>query len=193
MRMLGPATTGRGDRLKRSSQRCSSTLREDRYTDLIVRIVAVAETQTFEKDLAAIPDGDVFVHAGDMTRRGSLDEMEVVATWIRSLLHQHKIIVAGNHDWCFVRARSHAEKLFADCHYLQDSAVSIDGIQFWGSPWRPEFNDWAFNLPQGAALAEKWALIAEGTDVLVTHGPPAGLATALRRSLEPKHKRQLES
>ena len=38
----------------------------------------------------------------------------------------------------------------------------------------PAFNDWAFNLPRGEPLREKWALIPAGTDVLVTHGPPRG-------------------
>jgi Icc-related predicted phosphoesterase len=35
--------------------------------------------------------------------------------------------------------------------------------------------DWAFNLQRGPALREKWALIPEGTDVLITHGPPFGI------------------
>jgi hypothetical protein len=58
--------------------------------------------------------------------------------------------------------------------YLQDSGATVAGLRFWGSPWQPAYNDWAFNLPRGAPLAQKWALIPEGLDVLVTHGPPAG-------------------
>ena len=65
--------------------------------------------------------------------------------------------------------------------YLSDSGRTIDGVRVWGSPWQPWFYDWAFNLPRGAALAAKWALIPDGTDVLVTHGPPLGvLDTTLR-------------
>lgn len=59
--------------------------------------------------------------------------------------------------------------------YLQDTRIEIDGVSFWGSPWQPAFNDWAFNLPRGAALAEKWSMIPAGLDVLVTHGPPLGI------------------
>ena len=44
-----------------------------------------------------------------------------------------------------------------------------------GGPWQPAYNHWAFNLPRGPALAEKWALIPPGLDVLITHGPPLGL------------------
>ncbi len=59
-------------------------------------------------------------------------------------------------------------------HYLQDEACTIDGFRFYGSPWQPAYNDWAFNLPRGEALAERWSQIPAGLDVLVTHGPPAG-------------------
>jgi hypothetical protein len=39
-----------------------------------VRLVAVADTHLFTDDLV-VPDGDIFVHAGDMCRGGSLDEL----------------------------------------------------------------------------------------------------------------------
>lgn len=140
-----------------------------------MRIVAVADTHTFEADLPEIPDGDVFVHAGDLLRAGTLDELEAVAAWIRGLPHSHKIVVAGNHDWCFLREREAAVLMLGEgVTYLEDSGCTIAGIRFWGSPWQPAYNDWAFNLERGAPLAEKWALIPESTDVLVTHGPPHG-------------------
>jgi Icc-related predicted phosphoesterase len=60
-------------------------------------------------------------------------------------------------------------------HYLFDSGVEIDGVNFWGSPWQPEFFNWAFNLPRGEKLAEKWALIPGNTDILITHGPAHGM------------------
>ena len=152
-----------------------------------VRVVAVADTHTFQAELGRIPDGDVFVHAGDLLRRGTLDELDGVAPWIRALPHRHKIIVAGNHDWCFARERAAAcARLGAGVHYLEDAAVTIDGVTFYGSPWQPEYMDWAYNLPRGAPLAAKWAQIPTGVDVLVTHGPPAGVGdgTALGEYLE---------
>lgn len=139
-----------------------------------MRIVAVADTHTFEADLGPLPDGDVFVHAGDLVRRGTLGELAPVARWIAGLPHRHKIVVAGNHDWCFARERREACALLPGVIYLEDEGCVIEGVRFWGSPWQPAFNDWAFNLPRGAPLAEKWACIPERLDVLVTHGPPAG-------------------
>ena len=140
-----------------------------------MRIVAVADTHTFQSDLGQLPDGDVFIHAGDMARAGTLEEMEPVAEWIRGLPHRHKIVVAGNHDWCFVTDRDAACALFGESvTYLQDQGCVIDGVMLWGSPWQPEFHDWAFNLPRGPALAERWSLIPDHVDVLITHGPPSG-------------------
>ncbi len=140
----------------------------------MLRIVAVADTHTFQHDLD-VPDGDVFLHAGDLLRAGRLAELLPVAEWIGSLPHRHKVVVAGNHDWVFVRQqRAAIEFLGPSVTYLQDSGCVIDGVKFWGSPWQPTFHDWAFNLPRGRALREKWDLIPNDTDVLITHGPPRG-------------------
>lgn len=140
-----------------------------------MRIVAVADTHLFHEELV-LPAGDVFVHAGDLCRGGKLAELSRAAAWIRSLPYRHKIVVAGNHDWAFVHAPDQARGLFeGDACYLQDSEVVLDGLRFWGSPWQPEYNDWAFNLPRGAPLAEKWAAIPAGIDVLITHGPPEAI------------------
>jgi predicted phosphohydrolase len=141
-----------------------------------MRIVAVADTHTFEADLGVLPDGDVLVHAGDLVRAGTLDELEGVAAWIRAQPHRYKIVVAGNHDWCFVHERALAcEVLGPGVIYLEDQGADIDGVRFWGSPWQPAYNGWAFNLPRGRSLAEKWAQIPDGIDVLITHGPPEGI------------------
>jgi len=142
-----------------------------------VRIVAVADTHLFHDELL-VPEGDVFVHAGDMCRGGSFAELALAAQWIRSLPHRTKVVVAGNHDWAFARsetARRARDLLGPDVTYLQDDEATIDGVRFYGSPWQPEFNDWAFNLPRGRALADVWARIPRGVDVLITHGPPVGI------------------
>jgi len=140
-----------------------------------MRLVAVADTHLFHDDLR-LPPGDVFIHAGDMCRRGDLEELERALDWIRGLPYRHKVIVAGNHDWAFARMPGRARALLGDdLTYLEDSQVVIDGLRFWGSPWQPAYGGWAFNLPRGGPLADKWARIPEGLDVLVTHGPPEGV------------------
>lgn len=142
-----------------------------------MRIVAVADTHLFHDHRYLVPDGDVFVHAGDLCRRGDLDELAQAARWLAALPHRHKVVVAGNHDWAFARPdhAAQARRLLGDAAYLEDSGVELEGVRFWGSPWQPAFNDWAFNLPRGAALRAVWARIPAGLDVLVTHSPPAGI------------------
>ena len=138
-----------------------------------MRIVAVADTHLFHRDLV-VPDGDVFVHAGDMCRGGDLVELRAAAAWILALPHRHKVIVAGNHDWAFAREPGASRAMFRGAHYLEDTELTLDGVRFYGSPWQPAFCDWAFNLPRGPELAAVWARIPHGLDVLITHGPPEG-------------------
>jgi hypothetical protein len=85
-------------------------------------------------------------------------------------------VVAGNHDWCFAREPQQARAILGEgIHYLQDAEVILEGHRFWGSPWQPEYNEWAFNLPRGEPLAQKWSLTPEQIEVLITHGPPWGI------------------
>jgi predicted phosphohydrolase len=140
-----------------------------------MRIVAVADTHLFHRELA-IPDGDVFLHAGDLCRGGSVEELEEALAWIASLPHPTKLVVAGNHDMCLEDAVAIARPLIGRvATYLEDEGTEIGGLRFWGSPWQPAYNGWGFNLARGEPLARKWALIPEGLDVLVTHGPPEGI------------------
>ncbi len=140
-----------------------------------MRIVAVADTHTFQDELPKLPEGDVFIHAGDLLRAGTLQEMAPVARWIRELPFAHKLIVPGNHDWCFHRAPSETRSMLGpDVCVLIDQAHTIGGVRFWGSPWVPAYGGWAYNLERGESLAARWALIPDTTQVLITHGPPLG-------------------
>jgi hypothetical protein len=56
-----------------------------------------------------------------------------------------------------------------------------DMIKIWGSPWQPEFCNWAFNLPRnGDELKGKWDMIPVNTDILVTHGPAWGFVDTIK-------------
>ena len=140
-----------------------------------MRFVAVADTHLHQDLLGSIPDGDVFIHAGDLLRLGSLDELHIVARWLQRLPHRFKIVVAGNTDWCFVRDPEESLRVLGSkVIYLQDQETRVESLNIWGSPWQPDYKNGAFNLPRGPALVEKWSLIPGNTDVLVTHGPPRG-------------------
>jgi Icc-related predicted phosphoesterase len=127
-----------------------------------------------------IPEGDVLVVAGDISSIGKKKDIVSFHEFLKQVPCKHKVVIAGNHDWCFENSKRKKAPLWLtgdddSIHYLQDSEVIIDGIKFYGSPWQPEFYNWAFNLHRGKELKEKWNLIPQDTDVLVTHGPPAGI------------------
>jgi len=142
-----------------------------------LKIVSISDTHGYHRRIKEIPDADVLIHAGDITGRGEIHILQDFGEWLKELPHAHKIIIAGNHDFSLEREGSQKKeiiKFFKECGvtYLQDSSVEIDGVLFYGAPWQPEFYNWAFNLPRGKALAEKWAMIPDNVNVLITHGPP---------------------
>lgn len=152
-----------------------------------MRIVCISDTHNRNEQIV-IPDGDLLIHSGDATVRGIVEEIEHFNYWFSSLPHKHKIFVAGNHDWLFERENQRARKILdPSIIYLQDSATEIDGLKIYGSPWQPRFYDWAFNLNRGAEMAEKWKLIPNDIDILITHGPPNGILDAVPRAFGIDH------
>lgn len=143
-----------------------------------MRLVLISDTHNFH-DQVKVPDGDVLVHSGDMSLSGTEQEIQDFGDWFYEQPHQHKVIIAGNHDWLFQRDRQLAEALL--CHnscaviYLENSGIEIDDKKFYGSPVQPWFFDWAFNVPRGSAIKRYWDMIPSDTDVLITHGPPHGI------------------
>ena len=146
------------------------------------RIVCLSDTHNCNEQIA-IPDGDILIHAGDSTIKGTDQEVIEFIYWFANLPHRHKIFVAGNHDWLFEMDNRYARRLLSDAKivYLQDSLTYIDGMKIYGSPWQPRFFDWAFNLNRGAEIAEKWKLIPDDIDILITHGPPNGILDLVPR------------
>ena len=147
------------------------------------RIVCISDTHNCNEQII-VPDGDILIHAGDATINGTEPEVEDFLNWYSNLPHRHKIFVAGNHDWLFETNNRFARLLTANSGviYLQDSFVEIENLKIYGSPYQPRFFDWAFNLNRGAELAEKWKLIPNDVDILITHGPPHGIRDEVPRA-----------
>jgi Icc-related predicted phosphoesterase len=140
-----------------------------------VKIVALSDTHTQHRQVT-VPDGDLLVFAGDLMGSGrKFSEVVDFGNWFSNQPHKYKIFIAGNHDHFFQHSESTCLAQFQGVHYLHDSGVEIDGIKFWGSPYQPEFYNWAFNCQRGAEIKKHWDLIPEGTDVLITHGPQYGI------------------
>lgn len=147
-----------------------------------MKIICISDTHNLHASMShPVPEGDVLVHAGDMSNKGDLEDILSFADWSKNLPHKHKVIIAGNHDFCFDpngRIKNYtplAQKALEDAGwiYLEDSSCIIEGLKFYGSPWQPTFFDWAFNAERGTEIAKIWEAIPLDTDVLITHGPAA--------------------
>lgn len=102
----------------------------------IMRIVCVSDTHNLHNE-TKIPDGDIFIHAGDITAIGDKDFIIDFNNWLGQLPHKHKIVIAGNHDFCFGNESFEVEKLLTNAIYLNDNGVEIEGFNIWGSPISP--------------------------------------------------------
>jgi Icc-related predicted phosphoesterase len=143
-----------------------------------VRLVCVSDTHNRAEGID-IPEGDVLLHAGDLTGHGEAAEVARAARWLASLPHAHKVVVAGNHDFLFQKQPEQARALLTQVPglvYLEDSEATVAGLRIHGTPWQPWFHDWAFNLPrQGSELARVWSRVPAGIDVLLAHSPAHGI------------------
>lgn len=138
-----------------------------------MKIISISDSHTYHRQLE-IPDGDILVHAGDITFRGEFDVLIDFNKWLGELPHSRKLVIAGNHDIIYETKNAYARSLITNGTYLQDSSIVIDGIKFYGSPWTPRFFDWAFNADRGSAIRKIWNKIPNDTNVLITHGPAFG-------------------
>tara|TARA_Y100000310_G_C20404635_1_gene679063 strand:+ start:148 stop:780 length:633 start_codon:yes stop_codon:yes gene_type:complete len=142
-----------------------------------MKLVCFADTHALDLSDVIIPDGDVLICAGDFTNIGEIKDVIKFNTWLNTLPHEHKIIIAGNHDHSFCeqdgRQGTDGAEYLTNCNYLQDSEVVIDGVKFYGSPATKKFCNWAHNYTE-KELKEKWKAIPDDTDVLITHGPAHG-------------------
>ncbi len=137
--------------------------------------------------------GDLLIVAGDLANGNTKDEFKDFSHWLDCQNYRKKIFIAGNHDNFVQEAmegmvgtsgmfQTDKEKVF-----LCDSGAEFGGLKIWGSPWTTAFIGMnptckAFTLDTEKELAEKWALIPEGIDILITHSPPLGVMDQVKQN-----------
>lgn len=158
-----------------------------------LRFVCLSDTHGRHRRVV-VPDGDVLVHCGDFTQRGTHAEIRDFNDWLGSLPHRHKLVIAGNHDLSMDAAeyRTHwtatwrhrefqdpalSRALLSNCVYVENRSVVIEGVKIYGSPMTPPIPGrvMAFNVARGFAAQQHWAKVPADVDVLLTHGPPHGV------------------
>ena len=123
-----------------------------------MKIICISDTHEQHAKLGWLPERDVLIHAGDWTFQGRLDRLTEAADGFSVQPARYKIAIAGNHDLAFSYVWWQAARdIFQSrgIDYLEDGAITVDGLRFWGSPWTPEFCNWAFNQDEQQAK-ERW-------------------------------------
>lgn len=141
----------------------------------------------------SLPQGDVFIHCGDIAsnyaRDWVIDPMRqaewfntTFLAWVNRYQHQYKkmLFIFGNHDRVGEHRRLLDESAFWDAlpknvEFLTSKSTIIDGVKFYGSPYsfindlRP--GNWAF-MESAMRLQEIHERIPIDTDIFISHTPP---------------------
>jgi Icc-related predicted phosphoesterase len=128
-------------------------------------------------DRCACEGGDILMHAGDATGHGETNEIVEFLDWFSEQDYKHLIMIPGNHDFGFEKGPTECRTMCEarGITLLNDSGVTVEGVNIWGSPVQPWFHKWAFNRHRGADIKKHWDLIPGDTEILITHGPPRGI------------------
>ncbi|KAF1968272.1 Metallo-dependent phosphatase [Bimuria novae-zelandiae CBS 107.79] len=165
------------------------------------RIVCISDTHN---QTPKLPQGDVLIHAGDMTKQGSRHELEKTVRWLESADFEAKIVIAGNHDmtldapffekqqsmgdrrkWPETQYPEENRKLFTQSKsltYLENEAATIylnakDGPRTCFKVYGSPCSPNNRNWAFGyrPGTAQKlWDAIPSDADFVVTHTPPLG-------------------
>lgn len=145
--------------------------------------------------LPEVGECEMLLLAGDICPDGTAAEQMFwlnsrCREWVTSLRRRgiQVVAVAGNHDGIFA---DHPHLVpWLPWIYLQDSSTDVDDDTFltrhrmvpahlpfkiWGTPWVLPYGKWSFMQPE-PFLAERFAAIPDDTDIIITHGPPHGVA-----------------
>lgn len=152
----------------------------------MIKIVCISDTHAKQIPDADMPEGEILVHAGDITNNGKMTQLAQMSAWLKHLAdtkYEHVICIAGNHDFLLdaFRKEDREEELKEGffkgrVHYLRDEALWLNfpgrhTIKFWGTPWTI-CGDWAFSEMNQWHRRAYFNKIPLDTDVLISHGPP---------------------
>ncbi|KAH7108270.1 Metallo-dependent phosphatase [Auriculariales sp. MPI-PUGE-AT-0066] len=155
----------------------ASSIADSPATPSLLRVVCISDTHNHHIALGTLPSGDILIHAGDLTQSGTVDEVQSALRWLSEQPHPHKLLIAGNHDQALAEESPTRRDLlseFPGLKYLHDSTIEVTvrqrTLSIYGSPLTPKHGNWPMQYERDRA---DWSRIPLGTDILVTHGPPA--------------------
>lgn len=130
--------------------------------------------------------GDILIIAGDCTSNDSVPAWNDFFNWLDKQKYRKRYLIAGNHDnFCknFAISNDSINDSLGgrpSVSYLCDSGEEFCGLKIWGSPWTTKFvginpHCCAFTVDNDKELQEKYDLIPNDIDILITHNPPFGI------------------
>ncbi len=138
-----------------------------------MKIICISDTHNQYSGLEhKIPHGDILIHAGDLVRHGTVDELQKFVDWYSTLPHQYKIFVAGNHDGGL---EHHRNKIIIPNNliYLENELIAIHGLKIWGSPVSPPYRSFGFMWDEQRRF-ETYQKIPMDCDIIINHSPSFG-------------------
>ncbi len=126
-------------------------------------------------DFPDLDGGDVLFIAGDLTTRGTLDELVKSRPWFDRMKQKYKhiLVTPGNHDLHFEFDREEAEKALGLKVYINE-VVEVFGLRVFLSPYSLMYGSYAYQKTESnmANMVSTWPL---DVDIAVVHGPCRGL------------------
>ena len=138
-----------------------------------MKVVCTSDTHGMHNKLE-IPDGDIFIFAGDISdqEKISID----FNLFLGKLSHNHKIIIDGNHDL----PPEKISDLITNATYLQHGLLEIEDIRIWGTSWQYWLLDQIKRRKNQNNLQCIWESIPKEIDIIITHFPPYGIGDLTR-------------
>lgn len=127
-----------------------------------MRVVCLSDSHSLHTRIT-VPPGDILIHCGDFTNKGTSTEIQAFASWFCSLPHPTKLIVHGNHEagpfsqWDPRTAKT----VLPGAEFVNNSLVRSHGLAIFGVPWKLQFS--------------AHRAMPETVDILFLHEPPKGV------------------
>ena len=159
-----------------------------------MKLLAISDTHNRQGEFSTVlydlidrhPDIEGIIHAGDgsNSRDPVMNKFELreFLDWYSTLPIKHKIFTGGNHDTS-LEAGLVKPSDYPDIKFLLHEELILENIKIFGSPYTPEFHNWAYNVPRDK-IGKYWKSIPLDVDLLITHGPPKYI-------LDNSHKRHV--
>ena len=62
-----------------------------------MKILFISDTHKLHRKLKNLPEADLFIHGGDVSKTGADHEVDDFIHWFARLNYKYKVFIAGNH------------------------------------------------------------------------------------------------